>query len=179
MIATREMTDRRRVSLLEWRCQGGITVTRLPVPIAAAARQTWRMSDAPSTTPLWKKLGVRPDGRLVVLGATSWSIDVLPDDVAVLDALPGTPLAAGDVVVAFQRDAAGYLADLGRLAAAIFPSATLWIAWPRKAGGHVSDLSDTLVRDAALPLGIVDTKVAMIDKDWSGLKFVWRRTAIP
>ena len=57
----------------------------------------------------------------------------------------------------------------------IFPSGALWIAWPRKAGGHVSDLTDGVVREAGLRGNLVDTKVAAIDADWSGLKFVWRR----
>ncbi|MEJ0014705.1 MAG: hypothetical protein WDN07_04015 [Actinomycetota bacterium] len=47
-------------------------------------------------------------------------------------------------------------------------------AWPRRAGSHRSDITDNLVRDVALPLGIVDVKVAAIDDDWSGLRFVWR-----
>ena len=51
----------------------------------------------------------------------------------------------------------------------------LWVAWPRKAGGHVSDINDNLVREVLLPTGVVDVKVAAIDADWSGLKFVWRK----
>jgi hypothetical protein len=50
----------------------------------------------------------------------------------------------------------------------------LWIAWPRKAAGHVSDLTDNVVRSTALPLGLVDVKVAAIDGAWSALKVVWR-----
>ena len=49
------------------------------------------------------------------------------------------------------------------------------MAWPRRAGGHQSDITENLLREHALPLGIVDTKVAAIDTDWSGLKFMWRR----
>jgi hypothetical protein len=50
----------------------------------------------------------------------------------------------------------------------------LWAAWPRKAAGHVSDLDENVIRDAALERGLVDVKVAAIDTDWSGLKLVWR-----
>ncbi len=57
---------------------------------------------------------------------------------------------------------------------AIKPDGMVWVAWPRKAAGHASDLSDTAVRSAMLPFGLVDVKVAMLDEDWSGLKFVWR-----
>jgi hypothetical protein len=49
------------------------------------------------------------------------------------------------------------------------------VAWPRRAAGHVSDITDNIVRDEALPLGLVDVKVAALDEDWSALKVVWRR----
>jgi hypothetical protein len=52
---------------------------------------------------------------------------------------------------------------------------SLWIAWPRKAAGHVSDISENELRLIILPIGLVDTKVAALDEDWSGLKFVWRK----
>ena len=51
----------------------------------------------------------------------------------------------------------------------------LWVAWPRKAGGHVSDVDENLLREVLLPTGVVDVKVAALDVDWSGLKFVWRK----
>jgi hypothetical protein len=51
----------------------------------------------------------------------------------------------------------------------------LWIAWPRKAAGHVSDVDENAIREAALARKLVDVKVAAIDEDWSGLKLVWRR----
>jgi len=55
------------------------------------------------------------------------------------------------------------------------PDRSLWIAWPRKAGGHDSDITENGIRDVVLPLGLVDVKVAALDDDWSGLKVVWRR----
>jgi len=47
-------------------------------------------------------------------------------------------------------------------------------SWPRRAGGHRSDITDTVIRRYALPIGLVDVKVAAIDDDWSGLRLVWR-----
>ena len=44
-----------------------------------------------------------------------------------------------------------------------------------RAGGHTSDITDNVVREYALPLGVVDVKVAAIDDDWSGLRLVWRK----
>jgi hypothetical protein len=51
----------------------------------------------------------------------------------------------------------------------------LWIAWPRKVAGHESDITENRLREIILPTGLVDTKVAALDEDWSGLKFVWRK----
>ena len=50
-----------------------------------------------------------------------------------------------------------------------------WITWPRRAAGHQSDVTDQVTREVLLPLGLVDVKVAMLDEDWSGLRYVWRR----
>jgi hypothetical protein len=46
------------------------------------------------------------------------------------------------------------------------------VSWPKKASGVATDLTDAVVRDTALPLGLVDIKVCAIDDVWSGLKFV-------
>ena len=48
----------------------------------------------------------------------------------------------------------------------------IWVAWPKKSSGVATDLTDVVVRDTALPLGLVDIKVCAIDDVWSGLKFV-------
>ena len=48
----------------------------------------------------------------------------------------------------------------------------VWVSWPKKASGVATDLTDDVVRETALPLGLVDVKVCAIDEAWSGLKFV-------
>ena len=80
-----------------------------------------------------------------------------------------------DVKLLFVRSAA----ELRRLgppkAKGLADDSSLWIAWPRKAGGHQSDVTENLLREIVLPLGLVDIKVAALDEDWSGLKFVRRK----
>lgn len=123
-----------------------------------------------SGTPQLKKLGIVPGTRLDVLGAQpGWSFESDPVDV--------TMLAEGavDVILAFARSAADVQRLIPLLAERIRPAGSLWIAWPRKAAGHASDVTENLLREVALPLGLVDVKVAAIDADWSGLKLVWRR----
>jgi hypothetical protein len=123
-----------------------------------------------SGTPQLKKLGVVPGARWHVDAApTGWQFETPPEDS--LEAAPGD---AADVVLAFVTTAAQIPSTLERLEPTIFPAGALWIAWPRKSGGHTSDITDTVVREAALARSLVDTKVAAIDADWSGLKLVWR-----
>jgi hypothetical protein len=51
----------------------------------------------------------------------------------------------------------------------------LWVSWPKKSSGFVTDLTEQTFRDAVLPLGWVDIKVIAIDETWSGLKFTRRK----
>ena len=80
-----------------------------------------------------------------------------------------------EVVISFFETAAALLCDSPPIARSLAPTSALWVAWPRRAGGHESDVTEQLIRDVLLPIGIVDVKVAALDRDWSGLKFVWRR----
>jgi hypothetical protein len=126
----------------------------------------------PTTTQL-TKLGLVPGARWRLDGAPSdWSFEVSPDPADEV-----TDGHAADVVIAFVTNAAAITPALERLESVTFPAGALWIAWPRKAAGHLSDITDNVVRDAALARSLVDTKVAAIDSDWSGLKLVWRVSA--
>ena len=129
------------------------------------------MADAGSTTPQLGKLGIVPGARWSVIGADpGWRFETAPDAAAEVAAT-----APADVVVVFVRAAAELEPALVDNEQRVFPAGALWIAWPRKAAGHVSDLGDSVVRDAALSRRLVDVKVAALDHDWSALKLVWRR----
>ena len=129
------------------------------------------MASGYSATPQLKKLGIVPGASWDLDAAPgAWSFETTPD--AASRAASGEP---ADVVVAFVRTASELEPAIARLERRVFPAGALWIAWPRKAGGHVSDVSENDIRDTALARGLVDVKVAAIDQDWSGLKLVWRR----
>jgi hypothetical protein len=125
-----------------------------------------------SGTPLRRKLGIK-DGHVVALldEPAGWRIQGLPETVAVRKRARG-PL---DVIVAFFHERARLERRLPVLVRALRVDGSLWIAWPRKAAGHVSDISENRLREIVLPIGLVDVKVAALDDDWSALKFVWRR----
>jgi hypothetical protein len=125
-----------------------------------------------SGTPLAEKLGIKEGHRVTVIGAPGeWSIDQLPANVHVSRR---RRTVTSDVVIAFFTNAAALRSAVASLATTITTDGALWIAWPRKAGGHRSDITDNVVRNAVLPLGLVDVKVAALDDDWSSLKMVWR-----
>lgn len=75
----------------------------------------------------------------------------------------------------FTRSRRDLAARIDGLAAAIHPDRMLWVAWPKRASRVATDVTEDVVREVALPLGLVDTKVAAIDSTWSGLRLVWRR----
>ncbi|MER5436339.1 DUF3052 domain-containing protein [Streptomyces sp. NPDC002588] len=131
-----------------------------------------------SGTPLAKKLGIRtgtePGDRTRLRlrhAPPGWEIPGLP---AGTDLAPGGPRDA-DITVAFYHSHADLAAETPALVRDLADDAMLWIAWPRKAAGHVSDITENDLRDLFLPLGVVDVKVAALGEDWSGLKFVRRR----
>ena len=98
-----------------------------------------------------------------------WALTDPPDG---LDG-PG-PGGEADVIVAFFTEAGEIGRQIDDLGRRIYPAGALWIAWPRRAAGHRSDITDNVIREIVLPLGLVDVKVAAIDEDWSGLRMVWR-----
>jgi hypothetical protein len=123
-----------------------------------------------SGSPQARKLGLKCGQRVSLDNAPAgWRLVDPPAEVSYV-----SPPNAADVVISFFT-AAGQIPDrLPELVQRIHPAGALWIAWPRRAGGHESDITDNIVRGEALALGVVDVKVAAIDDDWSGLRFVWR-----
>jgi hypothetical protein len=100
-----------------------------------------------SGTPLARKLGIAHDSRVAF------------------------PL---DVVVAFFDGRAEIDRRFERLAGAVHPDGGLWIAWPKRASGVATDVTEDVVREIALAAGLVDNKVCAIDETWSGLRLVHR-----
>lgn len=125
-----------------------------------------------SRTPLATKLGLKERHRLVLVHAPAgWTVSELPADVRVL----GRRTSHADVLIAFFHELAALEREVATLAESIESDGALWLAWPRRAGGHVSDITDHEVRRVVLALGLVDVKVAALDEHWSGLKMVWRK----
>ena len=52
---------------------------------------------------------------------------------------------------------------------------SIWISWPKKASKVPTDITEDVIRDVILPIGLVDVKVAAVSDIWSGLKLVIRK----
>jgi len=127
-----------------------------------------------SGTPLVRKLGLK-EGMRVHYVASPGNFDELvgelPGDVRVL-ARPAPEL---DLVVLFVRARAELERRLPGLHAKLRQDGMLWVAWPKRASKLPTDMTEDVVREVALPRGLVDVKVCAIDDTWSGLKLVIRR----
>jgi hypothetical protein len=124
-----------------------------------------------SGKPLVQKLGIQPGFCIFIEGAPTAYGDIvgpLPADVTIAKRLKA-PL---DMVHLFATEAAGLAGKLRGCRDAIQPDGMIWVSWPKKSSGIATDLTDVVVRDTTLPLGLVDIKVCAIDEVWSGLKFV-------
>ena len=131
------------------------------------------MDSGYSGTPLPAKLGIRP-------GQRAWLVDLPADVEARLEAsLAETKrlerLAPFDVALVFVASRAKLASALDRIAPRMDDAGMIWIAWPKKASGVKTDVTEDAVRADALPRGLVDVKVCAIDATWSGLKLVRRR----
>lgn len=123
-------------------------------------------------TPLARKIGIKAGHRVRFRHAPDgWEVPGLPEG---CDVAEGN-LRGADIALAFYRSYGDLVAEGPGLVDGLADDAMLWIAWPRRAAGHVSDITENALRDLFLPLGVVDVKVAALGEDWSGLKFVRRR----
>ena len=127
-----------------------------------------------SGTPLPRKLGIKPGHRLLLQSAPERfeveTLGELPEGVEVRRRPSGT----ADVIVAFLERKAELARRLPALRERMEPAAGLWIAWPKRASGVATDLTEDVVRELALANALVDNKVCAIDETWSGLRLVIR-----
>jgi hypothetical protein len=125
-----------------------------------------------SGTALATKLGIKPATRTLLAGTPQgWALPD-PPPTATVHAKPGT--APYDVVLLFCPDHATLSRRFVPLTGRLTVAGALWVAWPKKASGVATDLTESDVREYGLDHGLVDVKIAAIDRTWSGLKFVRR-----
>jgi hypothetical protein len=125
-----------------------------------------------SGTPLVKKLGIKSGFSVVFVNAPInfvRTLDLPPDVI-----INKTPKPQLDFVLLFVKSETQLAQGFSHVAAKLKPTGMLWVAWPKKSSGVVTDLSFTNVQAIGLAAGLVDTKICAVDDVWSGLKFVFR-----
>ena len=128
-----------------------------------------------SGTPLARKLGIKPGARVALIGAPEGfetTLAGLPEGVRIRRRLGGDEL---DVIVAFFSRRSALERRLPRLTSALDAAGGLWIAWPKRASGVATDVTEDVVRELGLAARLVDNKVCAIDDVWSGLRLVIRK----
>jgi hypothetical protein len=120
-----------------------------------------------SGTPLPKKLGIKPESRVLLLNAPAGFE---------LDGVTGARRATGlaDVILSFHTERRDLEKRIPVLRERMLQNGRLWIAWPKKSAKLETDITENVVRDIALANALVDNKVAAISDIWSGLQLVIR-----
>jgi len=128
-----------------------------------------------SSTPLSKKLGIKPGACVYVKDPPAGYrklLAPLPEGVGFT-----TRLAAGmEFIHLFTSSRAKLESALPSLKKRLKADGILWISWPKKTSGVATDVTEDVIRQIALPIGLVDVKVCAVDETWSGLKLVIRKT---
>jgi len=125
-----------------------------------------------SGTALVKKLGIKEGFRLAIFNAPKGFANELGTLPAGTKSLPRP--ANLDFALFFARSESELFRNFSRLALMLNPHGMLWVAWPKKAAGVATDLSESVVRRIGLNGGLVDVKICAVNDVWSGLKFVYR-----
>jgi len=127
-----------------------------------------------SGKPLVAKLGVKPQERWLLVNAPKGfeeALEPLPEGVALVH----TSRAPVDGTVFFVKERAMLERSIERVQERVAQGGAVWVAWPKKASGVPTDVTEDTIREVALPTGWVDTKVCAVDATWSGLKLMRRR----
>jgi hypothetical protein len=127
-----------------------------------------------SGTPLPQKLGIKPGLNVVMINAPAnyrRLLGTIPEGVTFSDRLKPDL----NFVHVFIKKRSELEKRLSFLREKIADTATVWVSWPKRSSGVLTDLTEDAVRAVALPLGFVDVKVCAIDETWSGLKLMVRR----
>jgi hypothetical protein len=126
-----------------------------------------------SGKPLFQKLGLKPGMRCLALNAPDHYDDLIAGAEGV------TFLAEdeeADLVHLFCAERSVLLSQHEQAFRRVAPSGMVWVSWPKKSSKLYVDLTEDTLREVLLPTGWVDVKVCAVDQDWSGLKFMRRKT---
>ena len=127
-----------------------------------------------SGTPLFQKLGIKESMLIGLINEPPYYIDLLsplPENVT----FSKTTKHGFHIVHLFTKSKSDLKTQLPKLMKKIVQEGMIWVSWPKKSSLINTDITEDVIRQIALPLGLVDVKVCAIDETWSGLKLVIRK----
>jgi len=126
-----------------------------------------------SGTPLIKKLGIKPDTKVLLLNAPENYPDLLETDIS-HQLITGKSVP--DLVNLFAKNYAEFLNGMKTILLLYKKNTAMvtWVCWYKKSSGMNSDITEDTIRDFALTQDLVDVKVCAVSELWSGLKLVMR-----
>ncbi len=134
------------------------------------------MTEGYSGTPLAKKLGMKAGMRVVLVDAPDGFVDLLGELPEGIEVTAGeAPTAPVDILHIFTNLRDDLFRSLDGGQRSIKQDGAIWVSWYKKASKMPTEITEDLIREAALPLGLVDVKVCAVDDKWSGLKLVIRK----
>ena len=142
------------------------------------------MTPGYSGKPLSKKLGIAPGMIVMTVDAPPDYPKLLmhvPDDVLILEAggrgATRAKISSGpaDMIHIFTNSRDDLFRGLAEYMRLIKQDGTIWVSWYKRSAKLATEITEDTVREAALPLGLVDVKVCAVDDKWSGLKLVIRK----
>jgi hypothetical protein len=128
--------------------------------------------------PLHAKLGLKPGMLCGLIDAPAGYTAMLGESPPPVALQNGQPDAA-DLTHVFVTRRARLVTLLPDLLTGMNPDGMIWVSWPKRASRVETDVTEDVVREVALPLGLVDVKVCAVDAVWSGLKLVIRKALRP
>jgi hypothetical protein len=123
-----------------------------------------------SGTPLYRKLGLKEGFRVRVINGPG-NYEELIGDIRLVYEEDGGDL---DFIHFFTNSADELERVLPVIREEIRKNGMIWVSWYKKSSGKPTGVTEHMVRDTALAVGLVDVKVCAVDSDWSGLKLVYR-----
>ena len=128
-----------------------------------------------STNPLFKKLGIKEGASVRLINPPRNYTALIGEIAGTLSFREKGNAGEGLDFIHFFTNSAGELEKtLPGLRQEIKKDGMIWVSWYKKSCGKPTELTENMVRDTALAIGLVDVKVCAVDEDWSGLKLVFR-----
>lgn len=124
-----------------------------------------------SETPLLKKLGIKPEMKVLLLNEPVNYYTLLQTDIS-SQIIKGS--TTPDFIHFFSTDCKAFEKGMKKVLVHSKKNTAviIWISWYKKTAGIATDLNENIIRDFALQNNLVDIKVCAVSDLWSGLKLV-------